>query len=180
MDRKRDRGWNLEKGEWVYGNYFEVRAGLDIFGNEEYFAGMICEDSRSSANAGNFTMVDVVRESAGRGTGEFVGGQELFEGDIIRVENVSPDGVDSGETGTGVICYGTCNGWGQNYIGFYIDWKCTGYAFHDKNLNSWIDACRNPNTFWGWEWNMTIIGTVYEQTLREAQNQSLPAESSMV
>lgn len=180
MDRKRDRGWNQEKGEWVYGNYFEVRAGLDVFGSEDYFAGMVCEDNGSSANERNFTMVDVVRESAGRSTGEFLDDQELFEGDIIRVENVSPDSVDSGVIGTGVVCYGRCEGWNLDYIGFYINWRCTGYPFMDISLSSWINQYRNPNTFWGQKWNMTIIGTVYEETLREAQNQTLPAEHSMV
>ena len=152
MGRKKDRGWNLERNEWTY---VEIQACLDLFGSEESVGGICCEDS-----SGTFKLVDVVSESAGRDTGRAVHGQELFEGDVIRLENPIPW---ERKTLIGVIRFGKYTEYRQGpHLGFYLSWIKPEQVFDFISLGTWLDRCYLSDEHPGELWRISVIGSEYE------------------
>lgn len=156
MNRSIDRGWSKEKQKWEYGIYFKR------FSNDTI---MTINDQNKPI------FIEVEKESVGRGTGKYTNVEEWFEGDIVSIQIFSSE--KQIEIKKGVIQYGLYKQLNSGYIGFYIAWLKTmqGEIFTKiHSLGEWLLLCTNstPDCF-GRTYKMDIIGNLYEEKLKEAE-----------
>lgn len=85
------RGINKKSGMWVYGppqfvEYDDVKAACIICWADH-------NPTTGFSSPGNIAFVDVIPETVGQFTGHQINGVDLYEGDIVRLEE-NADGVD--------------------------------------------------------------------------------------
>lgn len=79
------RGNRVDNGEWVYGSLINTMSAIPYIMPEQKVI--------ATGRAFNLLAVEVIPETVGQFTGHQIGGVNLYESDIVRLEE-NEDGVD--------------------------------------------------------------------------------------
>ena len=152
MREIRFRGRRVDTGEWVFGYYFTDITGGYLHPEHGALEGRVCHFILDA----NMENIEVIPETFGQYTGlrdckrteEYPEGQEIYEGDIVKLYNGAPGVVEWGEYRNEDCLeeredfYRDCDGDERKEVGFYVRTKCCEYGI-DNMPHKWIEVIGN-------------------------------------
>lgn len=152
MNGRKARGWDKKSGRWVKGTYFEY-PDVTSSGDRSYIPMIVRAIGDVTVDAENIEKVEVDEKSIGRNTGECIGDEEIFEGDLLCFRS-------SLLLDFGVVRYGKHKMSSESYVEFFVQWlNQDNKEIYAINLSLLLKRCNHS------DWS--VIGNTY-------QNQEIP------